>query len=120
MGGRCRTATIKDLAEELNLDWDTVKTVEKQDMRAQLAKARTPGPQVIGIDEISIRKDHTYHIVVSDLISRRENLTLEGHQSLKTLPAANKRLRTAYLPNESFGQLWNYRHEGCARRFFKN
>jgi len=218
VGRRCRTATIKDLAEELNLDWDTVKTLEKQYMRAQLAKAGTPGPKVIGIDEIAIRKGHTYRIVVSDLIrgrpiwfggedrseasmaqfydwlggkksrgirlavmdmwkpfrnatvarapqaailfdkfhimrhlgealdkvrkaeyarlsgkdrryikgqkytllSRRENLTLEGRQSLKTLLAANKRLNTAYLLKESFGQLWDYEREGWARRFFDN
>jgi transposase len=30
-----------------------------------------PGPKVIGIDEISIRKGHSYRIVVSDLIRRR-------------------------------------------------
>jgi transposase len=218
VGRRCRSATIKDLAEELNLDWDTVKTLEKQYMRAQLAKAGTPGPKVIGIDEISIRKGHTYRIVVSDLLrgrpiwfggadrseasmaqfydwlgekksrslrlavmdmwkpfrnattarapqaailfdkfhimrhlgealdqvrkteyarlsgqdrryikgqkytllSNRENLTLEGRQSLKTLLAANKRLNTAYLLKESFGQLWEYEREGWARRFFDN
>jgi transposase len=28
-------------------------------------------PEVIGIDEVSIRKGHTYRIVVSDLIRRR-------------------------------------------------
>lgn len=42
------------------------------------------------------------------LLSRRENLTLEGRQSLRTLLAANKRLNTAYLLKESFGQLWDY------------
>ena len=71
VGRRCRQATIKDIAQELDLDWDTVKTLEKQYMRAQLAKAGTPGPKAIGIDEISIRKGHTYRIVVSDLIRRR-------------------------------------------------
>jgi transposase len=218
VGRRCRTATIKDLAEELNLDWDTVKTLEKQYMRAPLAKAGTPGPKVIGLDEISIRKGHTYRIVVSDLLrgrpiwfggadrsaasmaqfydwlgekksrgirlavmdmwkpfrnatvarapqaailfdkfhimrhlgealdqvrkaeyarlsgqdrhfikgqkytllSRHENLTREGRQSLKTLLAANKRLNAAYLLKESFGQLWEYEREGWARRFFDN
>ena len=30
-----------------------------------------PGPKAIGIDEISIRKGHTYRIVVSDLIRHR-------------------------------------------------
>ena len=218
VGRRCRSATIKDLAQELHLDWDTVKTLEKQYMAAQLAKAGTPGPHVIGIDEISIRKGHTYRIVVSDLLrarpiwfggtdrseaslrtfyawlgekksrrirlavmdmwkpfrnatharapqaailfdkfhimrhlgealdqvrkaeyarlsgqdrrfikgqkytllSRSENLSLEGRQSLKTLLAANKRLNTAYLLKESFGQLWSYEREGWARRFFEH
>ena len=36
-----------------------------------LAKAGRPGPKVVGIDEISIRKGHTYRIVVSDLIRGR-------------------------------------------------
>jgi transposase len=218
VGRRCRSATIKDIAEELKLDWDTVKAWEKQYRAAHLAKAGTPGPQVSGIDEISIRKGHTYRIVVSDLIrgrplwfggedrseasmrqfydwlgtrktagiglavmdmgkpfrnattayapqaaiwfdkfhvlrhlgkaldevrkaeyrrlsgkarrylkgqkytllSPRENLTREGRQSLRILLAANKRLNTASLLKESFGQLWAYEREGWARRFFEN
>src|SRR3989442_1595513 len=60
VGRRCRQATIKDVAEESRLHWETIKTLEMQYMRAQLAKAGTPGPKVIGIDEISIRKGHTY------------------------------------------------------------
>jgi hypothetical protein len=38
-GRRCRQATIKDIAQGLSLDWDTVKTLEKQYMQAQLARA---------------------------------------------------------------------------------
>jgi len=218
VGRRCRSSSIKDIAQELRLDWDTVKALEKQYMAAQLAKAGTPGPKAIGIDEISIRKGHTYRIVVSDLIrgrpiwfggedrseksmamfydrlgerktkgirlavmdmwkpfrnvtnarapqaavlfdkfhimrhlgealdqvrkseyarltgkdrrfikgqkytllSHRENLTLEGRKSLRLLLAANKRLNTAYLLKESFGQLWSYQSEAWARRFFEN
>jgi transposase len=33
-------------------------------METQLNRVGTPGPQVIGIDEISIRKGHDYRIVV--------------------------------------------------------
>lgn len=54
------------------------------------------------------------------LLSRCENLSLDGQRSLELLRAANKRLNTAYLLKESFGQLWDYRHEGWARRFFDN
>jgi transposase len=71
VGRRCRSATLKDVAQELHLDWHAVKELDKQYMGAQLAKAGTPGPKAIGIDEISIRKGHTYRIVVSDLIRHR-------------------------------------------------
>src|SRR5438874_11283584 len=37
------------------------------------------------------------------LLSRKENLTLEGRKALRTLLRANKRLNTAYLLKESFG-----------------
>ena len=218
VGRRCRSASIKDVARELHLDWKTVKSLEKQYMRAQLKRAGTPGPKVIGIDEFSLRKGHTYRIVVSDLVrqrpiwyggqdrseqslnsfyhwlgnrksarirlavmdmwqafynatranapqaailydkfhiirhlgkaldqvrkseyarlsgkdrkfikgqkytllSHKENLNTEGRQALKTLLKANKRLNTAYLLKESFGQLWEYRSEAWARKFFDN
>ena len=188
------------------------------ELKAQLARAGTPGPLVIGIDEIAIRKGHTYRIVVSDLLRRRPIwfggedrseasmaqfyawlgqkksghirlavmdmwkpfrmataahapqaailfdkfhvmrhlgealdtvrkseyarlsgrdrryikgqkytwrlllivLTLDGKKALKILLAANKRLNTAYLLKESFGQLWDYKREASARRFFEN
>ena len=54
------------------------------------------------------------------LLSRRENLSLDGKKALKVLLAANKRLNTAYVLKESFGQLWSYEREGWARRFFEN
>jgi transposase len=71
VGRRCRSSSIKEVAEELLLDWETVKELEKQYMKAQLDRAGLPGPKAIGIDEISIRKGHTYRIVVSDLHRHR-------------------------------------------------
>jgi transposase len=71
VGRRCRASTVKDVAEELHLDWETVKELDKQYMRAQLERFGTPGPKVIGVDEISIGKGQTYRIVVSDLIRGR-------------------------------------------------
>ena len=71
VGRRCRESTIKDVADELKLHWHTVKDLEMQYMRAQLERFGTPGPKVIGIDEISIGKGQTYRIVVSDLIRGR-------------------------------------------------
>lgn len=218
VGRRCRVSTIRDVSRETRLDWKTIKALEKQYMEAQLRRAGTPGPQIIGIDELSIRKGHTYRIIVSDLVRRRpiwfggtdrseagmnlffewlgekksrkirlvvmdmwkpfrnacaahapgaavlydkfhalrhlgealdkvrrseyarlrgedrkfikgqrytllshrENLSLDGKKALRTLLKANKRLQTAYLLKESFGQLWDYRSVAWARKFFEN
>ncbi len=51
------------------------------------------------------------------LPSHRENLALEGRQSLKALLAANKRLNTAYPLKVSFGQFWDNGREGWTRCF---
>jgi transposase len=218
VGRRCRDSSIRDVAKELHLDWKTVKSLEKQYMCEQVRRAGTPGPKVLGIDEVSLRKGHTYRIVVSDLerlrpiwfggkdrseasldlffewlgpkksqkirlvvmdmwkafrnstrkhvpqgailfdkfhvmrhlnealdkvrkheyarvsekdrrfikgqkytlLSHKENLTTEGRVALKTLLKANKRLNIAYLLKESFSQLWEYKREGWARKFFEN
>lgn len=53
------------------------------------------------------------------LLSNRENLSRDGRANLKKLLTANKRLNTAYLLKESFGQLWSYQTEGWARAFFE-
>lgn len=218
VGRKCQSMTIKDVAREVRLNWKTVKELDKQYMREQLRRQGKARPEVIGIDEISIRRGHDYRIVVSDLVrglpiwfggkdrteesmdmfygwlgekksgnirlavmdmwkafensarknvpqaailydkfhvikhlgealdeirkqeyarltgkdrryikgqkwvllSNRENLTLDGKASLKALLKANKRLQTAYLLKETFGQLWSYQTEGWARRFFEN
>ena len=50
--------TIKDVAVELALDWHTVKALDMQYMEAQLKRAGSPGPQVIGVDEIDPQRSH--------------------------------------------------------------
>jgi transposase len=49
----------------------TIKNLDAQYMHSQLQRAEKPAPKMVGIDEISIRKGHTYRIVVSDLERRR-------------------------------------------------
>ena len=217
VGKLCRGTSIKEVADDLRLDWHAAKEMDKLYMREQLARTGEPRPAVIGIDEISIRKGHVYRIVVSDLergrpiwfggvdrseesmtmfydflgaprtkrirlavmdmwkpfrnmteehapqaailydkfhvlrhlndamdqvrkaeykrltnrpdrtyikgqkyvlLSHRENLSPEKRRRLQTLLAANKRLNTAYVLKEQFGQLWEYQREPWARKFF--
>lgn len=221
VGKQCRSASIKEVAEDLRLDWHAVKEMDKlymqEQLDAELARAGPLAPALVGIDELSIRKGHVYRIVVSDLargqplwfggvdrseaslamfydflgdeaaqrirlavmdmwkpfrnvteerapqaailydkfhvlrhlndamdqvrkaeyqrltnrpdrkyikgqkyvlLSHRENLSPDKRQRLRTLLAANKRLHTAYVLKEQFGQLWQYRREPWARKFF--
>ena len=53
------------------------------------------------------------------LLSNQENLDLEGRRALKKLLVANRRLNTAYLLKETFGQLWDYKTPRGARAFFE-
>lgn len=71
VGRRCRASTLKDVAEEMDLHWTTVKDIDKLYMEEQLTKAGPSEPEAIGIDEISIGKGHSYRIVVSDLLKKR-------------------------------------------------
>ena len=59
------------MAKELRLDWGAVKALDVQHMTEQLGRVGTPGPRVIGIDEVSVGRGHSYRIVVSNLLRRR-------------------------------------------------
>lgn len=52
--------------------------------------------------------------------SHKSNLDLAGRKTLEMLLKANKRLQTAYLLKESFGQLWDYSNPTWARKSFDN
>jgi len=67
VGRKCRTMTIRDVAKELKLDWHTVKALDKEYMQKQLQQNPIAASGVIGIDEVSLRKGHTYRIIISDL-----------------------------------------------------
>lgn len=54
------------------------------------------------------------------LLAHQANLSLEGQQALKKLLSVNKRIQTAYLLKEAFSQLWDYRSETWAAKFFNN
>ena len=62
---------IKDIAKRMNIDQYRVIEFDKEYMREQLALVGLPTPNVIWIDEISIKKQHSYLIIVCDLEKRQ-------------------------------------------------
>jgi hypothetical protein len=54
---------VKGVAEELRLDWHTVKELDKLYLNEQLRHAPPANPTVLDIDEISMGHGHTCRIV---------------------------------------------------------
>lgn len=63
----CRITSIKQVAELLELDWKTVKEIDKKYLEREFATIDLPELGIIGVDEVSTHKGHSYFTVVMDL-----------------------------------------------------
>ena len=64
-----RLTTIKDVADHLNISWDVIKEIQKEDLQRRFSQPRLKHLKQIAIDEISIGKGHRYLTIVLDLDS---------------------------------------------------
>ena len=64
-----RHMTIQDVAEHLNVSWDTVKAIQAQSLQRRFGKPKLHKLKQIAIDEIAIGKGHHYLTVVLNLVS---------------------------------------------------
>ena len=72
IGRQCKEMSIARVAEMHQLDWGQVRRLEMEYMKDLMAKHPTSKRlRAIGIDEVSIKKGHTYAIVVADLDQQR-------------------------------------------------
>jgi len=62
----CTVMTVSDVARHFQLDWKTVKDIDKQYLEAHYGRPDLTGLRVLAVDEISIRKGHSYLTVVMD------------------------------------------------------
>lgn len=63
----CKVMTIKDVANEMKLDWTTVKRIDKLYLKRFFVDLKYLNPKRIGIDEIAYEKGHKYLTVVRDV-----------------------------------------------------
>ena len=91
--------TIRDVARQLGVGWDTIKDIQKRDLQRRFKKIRLCDLQQIAIDEISIGKGHRYVTIVLDLLSGAVVFIGEGKDALswqpfwKQLKASRARIR---------------------------
>lgn len=64
-----RSMTIKDVADHLQVSWDTVKDIQARSLERRFGKPKLHKLKQIAIDEIAIGKGHRYVTVVLDLLS---------------------------------------------------
>jgi len=64
-----RHMTIQDVAEHLQVSWDTIKDIQAHSLRKRFGKPKLGKLKQIAIDEIAIGKGHRYLTVVLDLLS---------------------------------------------------
>jgi hypothetical protein len=121
VGRRCRSATIKDIAEELRLDWNAPRGRPfcSTSSTSFVTSAKRSTPCAIASTAGS-RASRAPSSRDRNIPAHPQNLTGSARKNLKLLLAANRRLNTAYLLKESFGQMWDYNREGWARNFFEN
>lgn len=66
-----KIGTIKDVANQLGMSWDTVKGIHKEYLDARYGTPSLKGVKRIGIDEFAISKGHVYKTIVVDLETGR-------------------------------------------------
>ena len=62
----CKVMTVTEVAQHLQLDWKTVKEIDKQYLEAQYGQPIYDGLRILAVDEISLRKGHKYLTIVLD------------------------------------------------------
>jgi transposase len=67
----CRVMTVSEVAQHLGLDWKTVKNIDKFYLERDFGQPDLNGLRILAVDEISIRKGHSYLTVVLDYLSGR-------------------------------------------------
>ena len=80
----CRVMTVSEVAQHLNLDWKTVKNIDKFYLERDFGQPDINGLRILAVDEISIRKGHSYLTVVLDYLSGRV-LYIGNQRKAKTL-----------------------------------
>jgi transposase len=63
----CQMTSLKQVAELLELDWKTVKDIDKKYLEKQFAIPDYEGLRLLAVDEIASHKGHNYFTIVMDL-----------------------------------------------------
>ncbi len=69
--GLLRGMTLQDVANHLNVTWDTIKEIHSTYLDRHYSPPSLKGVENIGIDEFAVKKGHIYKTIVVDLDTGR-------------------------------------------------
>jgi len=67
----CQVMTVTEVAKHLNLNWKTVKAIDKQFLEQRYTQPDLNGLRILAVDEVAVRRGHRYLTVVMDYLSGR-------------------------------------------------
>jgi transposase len=67
----CQVMTVTEVANHLDLDWKTVKAIDKKFLEQRYDELDLNGLRILAVDEIAVRRGHQYLTVVLDYLSGR-------------------------------------------------
>ena len=62
----CKILTVAEVADHFDLDWKTVKNIDKAFLEKEFGTTDYDNLQILAVDEIAIQKGHRYMTVVLD------------------------------------------------------
>jgi transposase len=65
----CKVMTVNQVANHLNLDWKTVKAIDKKFLEQYYGQPDLNGVSILAVDEIAVKRGHQYLTVVLDYLS---------------------------------------------------
>jgi transposase len=92
--------TIQDVAEHLQVSWDTIKEIQAAHLKRRFGKPKLHKLKQIAIDEINIGKGHRYLTIVLNLLTGAVVFVGDGKGADALLPFW-KRLRQAHAKIEA-------------------
>jgi len=77
----CKLLPVKQVAEHLDLDWKTVKEIDKSFLEVEYGRTDYSKLRILAVDEIAVKKGHKYMTVVLDYETGRVVWMEEGRDA---------------------------------------
>jgi transposase len=88
------TMTVEDVARYLGMSWDTVKEIHAESLGRKFRRRRVRHLRYLGVDEVAVRKGHSYLTIVVDLESGEVVWVGEGRSGEALEPFLRRLKRT--------------------------